>query len=113
MPTKDLNRYWIYILECKNGKYYTGYTNDLARRYLLHINGKGAKFTRTYKPVGVAQSWKLTGTKAQAMKVEAFIKQKPRAFKDGLVKNPRALKRALFIKFGYEFKIIKSAFQNL
>lgn len=105
---KNTTRLWIYILECRNNNYYTGYTIDLEKRFLLHLNGKGAKYTRIYKPVRVAQCWKLFGTKAQAMKIEAFIKRKPRAFKENIIANPRELKRALFKKYGCKLKIMKA-----
>lgn len=106
--TTNSKRFWIYILECRNNNYYTGYTIDLEKRFLLHLNGKGAKYTRTYKPVKIAQCWKLFGTKAQAMKIEAFIKRKPRAFKENIIANPRELKRALFKKYGCKLKIMKA-----
>ena len=41
------NKFFIYMLECENGKYYTGYSIDIKKRYSLHIKGKGAKFTLT------------------------------------------------------------------
>jgi putative endonuclease len=105
---KDKNHYWIYMLECKNNNYYTGYTIDVEKRYLLHLNGRGAKYTRIYKPIRIAQCWKLFDTKGQAMKIEAFIKQKPKAFKKNLIENPRELKHALFKKYGFKFKILKA-----
>jgi putative endonuclease len=114
MPkNKSSNRFWIYILECKNNNYYTGYTIDVEKRYLLHSEGKGAKYTRMFKPVRIAQCWTLFGTKAQAMKIEAFIKHKPKAFKENIIKNPRMLKQALFIKYGFNFKIMKADFKKL
>jgi putative endonuclease len=110
---KDTNRYWIYILECRNNNYYTGYTVDVAKRYLLHLNGKGAKYTRIYKPIRIAQCWKLFDTKGQAMKVESFIKQKPKSFKKNLIKNPRILKQVLFKKYEYNFKILGTDIKKL
>ena len=40
----------VYILECKYMLFYTGVTNDLQNRLEKHNDGKGAKFTRNYKP---------------------------------------------------------------
>lgn len=31
--------YWVYILKCENNKYYTGYTNNMTKRYESHLNG--------------------------------------------------------------------------
>ena len=42
---------YVYILECANGKYYTGSTNNLARRLEEHELGLGANFTRKFLPV--------------------------------------------------------------
>ena len=39
---------YVYILECEDGSYYTGWTNDLNRRFAMHCKGKGAKYTRTH-----------------------------------------------------------------
>ena len=43
--------HYIYILECADGTYYTGYTTDLDRRLDAHNKGKGAKYTRVRRPV--------------------------------------------------------------
>ncbi|MBK8284015.1 MAG: GIY-YIG nuclease family protein [Ahniella sp.] len=43
--------WWLYVIECSNGAYYAGITNDVARRYAAHAAGRGAKFTRAFPPV--------------------------------------------------------------
>ncbi len=110
---KSAGFYWIYILKCKNNNYYTGYTIDIEKRYLLHLQGKGAKYTRMFKPVRIAQCWKLFDTKGRAMKIEAFIKQKPKSFKENIINNPRILRHALFNKFDCNFKIKKAGYRAL
>ena len=42
---------YMYILECSNGKYYTGSTINLEVRVAQHKNGEGANFTKKYGPV--------------------------------------------------------------
>jgi putative endonuclease len=42
---------YMYILECANGKYYTGSTKNLELRLAQHQNGEGANFTKKYLPV--------------------------------------------------------------
>ena len=42
---------FMYILECANGYYYTGSTNDLERRVEQHLKGEGAVFTKKHLPV--------------------------------------------------------------
>jgi len=41
----------VYILQCKNGAYYTGYTSNLENRIKLHNKGRGAKYLRGKLPV--------------------------------------------------------------
>ncbi len=48
---------WVlYILECADGTYYTGITNDLAKRLAAHEAGQGAKYTRGRGPLKVVYS---------------------------------------------------------
>ncbi|MEI6614524.1 MAG: GIY-YIG nuclease family protein [Chrysiogenales bacterium] len=44
-------RFFVYILQCRDGTFYTGYTPDLVRRLELHNSGIGAKYTRSRLPV--------------------------------------------------------------
>ncbi len=48
---KRTGTFYVYILECRDGTYYTGFTPDLERRVELHNTGKGAKYTRDRRPV--------------------------------------------------------------
>ncbi|MFC1674530.1 GIY-YIG nuclease family protein [Candidatus Omnitrophota bacterium] len=48
---KPRAHYWVYMVECRNGTYYTGYTNNLEKRIEKHNQGKGAKYTRDRRPV--------------------------------------------------------------
>ena len=83
-------RYWVYILACNNGAYYTGYTTDLTRRYAEHLAGK-CKYTRSFKPLSSPVSWQIHGSKADAMKVERWIKKLKRPQKIELISNPDLL----------------------
>ncbi|KTC66658.1 nuclease (plasmid) [Legionella adelaidensis] len=84
--------YWVYILLCENNTYYTGYTNDLEQRYQSHIDGTGGcKYTRSFRPLKIAQSWKIAGGKGDAMKIERHIKKLTRKEKEKLIKFPEAL----------------------
>lgn len=88
----DNQCYWIYILLCNNNTYYTGYTNNLDKRYQSHMDGTGnCKYTRSFKPICIAQSWKINGDKAQAMKIERYIKKLPRSEKEKIIANPLSL----------------------
>ena len=84
--------YWVYILLCENNTYYTGYTHHLMRRYHAHVTGASrCKYTRSFKPVSIAQSWHIDGSKALAMQLERQIKRLSRAEKEQLILNPSLL----------------------
>ncbi len=89
MPEKI---YWVYLLNCVNGSYYTGYTTDLIRRYHEHRTGSDkCKYTRSFKPLGVVQCWAISGTQSMAMKIEKFIKGLSRREKEELILRPECL----------------------
>lgn len=66
--------FYVYILLCTDGSFYTGYTKNIDKRTRLHANGKGARYTRTHKPKRVAY-FELFATRAEAMKREREIKK--------------------------------------
>lgn len=87
-----MDGYWVYILHCSNNTYYTGYTVDLDKRYQAHVMGTGkCKYTRSFKPLCVAQCWRVMGSKAVAMQVERFIKKLSRAEKEKIIQSPKLL----------------------
>ncbi len=84
--------YWVYILHCENNSYYAGYTTDLARRFQEHLAGTaGCKYTRSFKPLVIAQSWQVGGNKSMAMKVERYIKKISRREKLTIIQHPEVL----------------------
>jgi len=85
--------FYVYILECSNNAYYTGYTNDLNRRYRAHIDGSAkCKYTNSFKPLRIVQSWAIQGSKSNAMKVEAYVKKLSKKEKERLILNPQKIK---------------------
>ena len=66
--------FYVYILLCCDGSFYTGYTKDLDARTKLHENGKGAKYTKSHKPKRIAYV-ELFDSRSQAMKREKEIKK--------------------------------------
>lgn len=48
---KRSGKFYVYIVECRDGTYYTGYTPDIKKRLKLHNNGNGAKYLRGKGPV--------------------------------------------------------------
>lgn len=74
----------VYILECADGTYYTGYTNRLDQRVANHQKGKGAKYTRGRTPVKVVYTENYT-SKIEAMRREYAIKRLSRQNKKELI----------------------------
>lgn len=64
----------VYMLRCKDGSLYTGWTNDFEKRLAAHQSGKGAKYTRSHLPVEPAYLEYLPD-KIAATKREAQIKK--------------------------------------
>lgn len=76
--------YFIYIVRCRDGTLYTGYTNDIEERIRKHNRGEGAKFTRGRVPVELVY-WEEFSTREEAMQREWAIKQLDRKKKLNLV----------------------------
>ena len=76
------NTWVLYLLECNNGAYYAGITNDLAARFAVHLAGKGARYTRANPPVKILAS-KLYADRSSASVAEAILKKLPRHKKLG------------------------------
>lgn len=75
---------YTYILRCSDGSLYTGWTNHLERRVAAHQSGRGAKYTKSRRPVELVY-WEKFSTKAEAMSREAAIKQLSRKDKLALI----------------------------
>lgn len=85
--------YWTYIVECRDGTLYTGWTNDLKKRTARHNKGLGAKYTRTRYPVVLKYSEEYL-TKSEAMQREYEIKQLSRTEKLELIASYADEKRS-------------------
>lgn len=73
-----------YILECCDGSLYTGWTNDIERRLEAHNAGKGAKYTKSRRPVKLVYLEEFE-TKEEAMRREYWIKRLKREEKMKLI----------------------------
>ena len=72
--------WFVYVLLCKDGSFYTGSTNNLKKRFLDHKSGKGGRYTRSHKSIKIIYSEQLP-TQSAALKKEAEIKKWRRAKK--------------------------------
>lgn len=66
--------WFVYLLECVNGKIYTGITTDVSKRFNTHLSGKGAKFTRSNPPSHIIAA-RQCDNRSEASKLEYQIKQ--------------------------------------
>ncbi len=72
---------YMYVVECCDGTYYTGYTTDVKKRIAVHNSGKGAKYTRARLPVKLIYVEGFD-SKEEAMSAEALLKHKKRPQKE-------------------------------
>ena len=79
-----MKKNYVYILKCHNNAYYTGWTNDLNRRIAMHNSGKGAKYTRAFRPCGLSYV-EVFDTKEEAMRREYEVKELTRKEKEELI----------------------------
>ncbi len=79
-------KYYTYILLTEKGTYYCGYTDNVEKRFEMHKEGKGAKYTRANKPIKIVYS-KEFPTKSEAMKEEIRIKSLSHAQKTELINS--------------------------
>lgn len=76
---------YTYILECADGTYYTGWTNNLEKRLKDHNEGRGAKYTKARLPVSLIY-YEEFQTKEEAMRREYAIKRMSRSEKVCLIR---------------------------
>ena len=77
--------FYVYMVRCKYGTYYAGYTNDIKKRIAAHNDGTGAKYLRGKGPVTLVYKKKYpTAQEAQAQ--EWCLKRLTRKQKEALIK---------------------------
>lgn len=80
---------FVYMLRCKDGSLYTGWTNDLEHRLAMHNSGRGAKYTRGRGPLELVYSEELPDKEA-ALGRECAIKKLRREQKLALLQTWQA-----------------------
>lgn len=88
---------FVYLLRCRDGSLYCGWTDDLEQRVAKHNAGKGARYTRSRKPVTLVWSEELADRSA-ALKREIAIKCLTRAQKLALAGLVRARRTVVLAK---------------
>jgi putative endonuclease len=72
-PTPQPTPYWLYLLECEGGVYYAGIALDVEQRFIQHVFGLGAKFTRARPPLRVLAAREYA-SKGDALRAELQLK---------------------------------------
>ena len=75
---------WVYLLRCRDGSLYCGWTSDLERRLAAHRGGRASRYTASRLPVALALAQPMADRGA-ARREEARIKRLTRAEKLALV----------------------------
>jgi putative endonuclease len=81
--------YYVYILLCDDGSYYTGHTKDVESRFKQHKEGIGARYTQIHKPKKIVHVEECF-SRAEAMRREKAIKNLSHAGKQKLAANSNA-----------------------
>ena len=87
-PIQRKSVYYVYMVKCTTGAYYTGYTGNLENRIKLHNSGRGAKYLRGKGPVELVYTKKFKYYKT-ALNMERKIKTFPRSKKERLIEEQK------------------------
>jgi putative endonuclease len=74
---RNENLWYLYLIECRDGSLYAGITNNLSARYQAHLEGRGARYTRSHPPLRLLGARPYQG-RAAASRAEWEIKQLPK-----------------------------------
>lgn len=77
---------YTYMLCCRDGSYYTGWTNDIKKRLQMHRSGQGAKYTKGRGPLTLVHL-EVFDTQSEAMRREAYIKKLSREEKEVIIRD--------------------------
>lgn len=79
--------WFLYILKCVDGTFYTGITKDLERRFKMHNDGKASRYTRSRRPVELCYQ-EVCVSRTAALVRECEVKTYSRPRKEKLVTKP-------------------------
>lgn len=77
---------YVYMIRCNDGSLYTGWTNNLEKRFQAHCQGKGAKYTRGRGPLKLVY-FETFDDKREAMRREYAIKKMKKQDKENLIEG--------------------------
>jgi putative endonuclease len=80
--------WFVYIIECSDGSFYTGITNDLERRQQQHNDGTASRYTRSRRPVTLRYQ-ETCKSRSEALIRECSLRLLTRKEKEALVNSGR------------------------
>ena len=84
---KRIKEEWfVYIMQCKDGSFYTGITKDIERRLKMHNDGKASRYTRIRRPVKLRYQEPCM-SRTQSLVRECEVKALPRKKKEELIRR--------------------------
>ena len=89
-----MEKWYLYIVRCRNGSLYTGIATDVERRIAEHQANKGSKYLRGRGPLQLVFK-KQVGKKELALKIERLVKKLPKQKKEKLIKTDAGLEELL------------------
>src|SRR5258708_24546384 len=66
--------WFVYMILCDDRSIYVGTSNNVDARYVKHLEGKGARYTRSHRPIKLLRTWECTN-RSQALKLEYYFKR--------------------------------------
>ncbi|KAA6470866.1 GIY-YIG nuclease family protein [Bacillus swezeyi] len=82
----ETSNHYFYVLACRDGSLYAGYTNNIEKRLKTHNDGKGAKYTRARLPVTLHYAERFS-TKREALQAEYYFKKLSRKNKERYIEE--------------------------
>ena len=82
--------YFVYLLKCVDGSFYTGVAADYQKRFHEHKEGKGGRYTRLHKPEKLVYVERFE-TEMEALQRERQIKGWRREKKENLIRHGKPM----------------------
>lgn len=81
---KKREKWFLYVLRCRDSTLYTGIAKDVEKRFKMHSDGKGARYTRTRRPLEIVYQ-EICKSRTQALTRECAVKALPKSKKLTLI----------------------------
>ncbi len=89
--------WYLYVVECRGGTFYTGITTEVARRVHQHNAGHGARYTSSRRPVRLLAAWRFPNRRS-AMLAETAFKCQGRGTKRRRIESRGDYREGIWVK---------------